>query len=93
MTKRVTMKRVREIVAAVPMPGLDRLSVEAIGLLREAFAIEDGTAVPCPMCGYPVNAREAGTHLRHGYRTPHIEPPLPGSWNAERRDDDAELAR
>jgi hypothetical protein len=73
-----SLAKVRKIVKAVP-PRNERAALEAFGLMREMF---DELAYPCPMCGHPVNVQEAGTHIRTGYREPHVKPYLPGSWLA-----------
>lgn len=78
MTSKV--KQVEQIVRSV-RPRDSKGAEEAFGLLRELFA--PAHAIPCPACGYLCDPLEAGTHIRTGYRTPHILPPKPGSWMAE----------
>lgn len=80
------LREIRERVQALPMRGGDEAKAELIGFLRERF-IDGPDVIPCPMCGHPVSVREAGTHIRHGYREPHIQPYLPGSWLAERSEE------
>lgn len=73
-----TIEDVRALVQGTPPRG-DKEALAAFGLLREMFP--PACAVPCPMCGYPCDPREAGTHIRTGYRSPCPRPYLPGSWN------------
>ncbi|MGH3703026.1 MAG: hypothetical protein ACRDT9_00215 [Agromyces sp.] len=74
------LRELKAIINALPRRGGDREKLAAIGKMR-VLILEPGPAViPCPACGHPIDTREAGTHIEHGYRSPHIEPPLPGSW-------------
>lgn len=79
------LREIRNFIVASPARGGDKEKLAFIGTLREKI-ITGLNIIPCPMCGHPVDAREGGTHVRHGYREPHIQPYLPGSWLAERED-------
>lgn len=81
------LREIRSFILATPARGGDAEKLAFIGILRERI-ITGLNVIPCPKCGHPIDIREAGTHIRHGYREPHIKPYLPGSWLAER---DAEL--
>ena len=71
------LREIRELVDAEPLRGGDpKQAFQKIRVLLHTGKLT------CPMCGHPVNWQD-GTHVEHGYREPHIQPYLPGSWLAD----------
>lgn len=83
------LEDIRQFILTSPARGGDAEKLAFIGTLRERI-LTGPNIIPCPACGHPIDRREAGTHVRHGYREPHIKPYLPGSWLAERETDEAD---
>lgn len=77
---RPTIADVRKIMGDVRVRATPAEKEKAFNLIRELL---DTSGVVCPMCGWPMDWRDA-THIRTGYREPHIRPYKPGSWLDQR---------
>lgn len=83
------LRELKAIVNALPRRGGDQEKLAAIGRMRILILEPSVNIRPCPQCGHPldISPSEGSTHVETGYRFPCIQPPLPGSWNAERADE------
>jgi len=84
-TDAALLRELKTIINALPRRGAEREKATAIGRMRVLILEPSANIRPCPACGHPIDTGpgENGTHVEHGYREPHIQPYLPGSWLAE----------
>jgi len=91
MEDRELLNQIREIVNGLSVRGQEHEKALAINQIKILLTDpNDRNIRPCPLCGHPIDIgpRERGTHMAHGYRQPCIEPPLEGSINFERKEEE-----
>lgn len=83
MTDSELLTEIRRIVDQLPRRGREREKAAAINQIKMLLLSPNNPYIEaCSMCGHliDISPMERGTHVEHGYREPHIQPWLPGSF-------------